>query len=209
MADESTDASNIEQLVISIRWVDKEMTVCEEYIGLMPVTQINADTIVVCIICAAAYESQNSRCSWTCSTMTGTTNGVAAQIKKLKERCLLVHCYCHSLNLAVRDTIKNIPLLKDTLDIAYEITKLIRRVLEERRNSTENKQNFWDKWNVISMYTMWTHQLGNRLPNKVDSPSCITECYSEELVNFDEAVGMDTRQHQWLWHEGKNNWSAD
>ena len=32
-ADESTDVSNIEQLVICIRWVDKEMTVCEEYIG--------------------------------------------------------------------------------------------------------------------------------------------------------------------------------
>ena len=28
MADESTDASNIEQLVICILWVDKEMTVC-------------------------------------------------------------------------------------------------------------------------------------------------------------------------------------
>ena len=30
MADESTDASNIEQIVICIRWVDKEMIVCEE-----------------------------------------------------------------------------------------------------------------------------------------------------------------------------------
>ena len=29
MADESTDASNIEQLVICICWVDKEMTVCD------------------------------------------------------------------------------------------------------------------------------------------------------------------------------------
>ena len=33
MADESTDVSNSEQLVICIRWVDKEMTVCKEYIG--------------------------------------------------------------------------------------------------------------------------------------------------------------------------------
>ena len=47
MADESTDASNIEQLVICICWVDKEMTVCGQYIGLMPVTQTNANIIVV------------------------------------------------------------------------------------------------------------------------------------------------------------------
>ena len=38
-ADESTCASNIEQLVICICWVDKKMTVCKEYIGPMPVTQ--------------------------------------------------------------------------------------------------------------------------------------------------------------------------
>ena len=36
MANESTDASNIEQLVICIHWVDKEMRVCKEYIDLMP-----------------------------------------------------------------------------------------------------------------------------------------------------------------------------
>ena len=49
MADESTDVSNIKQLLICICWVDKEMTVCEEYICLMPVAQTNADTIAFCI----------------------------------------------------------------------------------------------------------------------------------------------------------------
>ena len=52
---------------------------------------------------------------------------VAAQIKNLNEKCLLLHCYSHSLNLAVRDITKNIPWLKDTLDMAYEITKLIKK----------------------------------------------------------------------------------
>ena len=55
------------------------------------------------------------------------TNGVAAQIKKLNEKCLLKYCNCHSLNLAVGDTLKNIPLLKDTLNMAYKITKLIKK----------------------------------------------------------------------------------
>ncbi len=34
---------------------------------------------------------------------------------------------CHSLNLADGDTIKNIQLLKHTLDMTYEITKLIEK----------------------------------------------------------------------------------
>ena len=58
-----------------------------------------------------------------CLTMTGTKNWVAAQFKKLNEKCLLTHYYCHS-NLAISDTIKNIPLLKDTHDMASEIIKL-------------------------------------------------------------------------------------
>ena len=79
------------------------------------------------------------KCYNACSTITGTKNGVGAQTMKLNEKCLLTHLYCHSLNLAVRNAI-NIRLLKDTLDKAYEITKLLRRVLKERQNSTENKQ---------------------------------------------------------------------
>ena len=126
-------ASNIEQLVICILWVDKEMTVRAEYIGLMPGAQTNVDTIVVCIkdvllhvnlriqdACGQYYDG--------CSTMTGTKDGVSAQIKKLNEKCLLSQSYCHSLlNLAVGYTIKNIALLKDALDMAYEVTKLIKK----------------------------------------------------------------------------------
>ena len=133
MAGESTDISNIQQLVICIHWADKEMTVCEEYIGLMPVARTNADTIVVCIndvLLRMNRRIQDTRgqCYDGCSTMTATKNGVAAQIKKLNEKCLVIHCYCPSLNLAVGDTIKKKnPLLKDTLDMAYEITKLIKK----------------------------------------------------------------------------------
>ena len=62
-ADESTDASNIEQPLIYMLDVDKEMTVCEEYIGLM---QSLRQTRYNCFHqrCAAEDESWNSRCSW-------------------------------------------------------------------------------------------------------------------------------------------------
>ena len=50
MADESTNASNIEQLVIFTYCVDKETTVCEEYIGQMPATQISFASKMCCCI---------------------------------------------------------------------------------------------------------------------------------------------------------------
>ena len=78
-------------------------------IGLMLVAQTNADTIVICIkdvlLCInLRIRDACGQCYDGYSTMTGTKNGVAAQIKKLNKKCLLTHCYCHSLNLAVRDT---------------------------------------------------------------------------------------------------------
>ena len=79
MADENTDASTIERLVICIHWVDKEMTGNEEYIGLMP--QTNADTIVVStkevLLCMnLRIQDAHGKCYDGCSTMTGTKNGV-------------------------------------------------------------------------------------------------------------------------------------
>ena len=77
------------------------MIVCKEYIDLMPVAQTNADTKVICtkdVLLHVNIRIQDARgqCYNGCSTMTGTKNGVAAQILKQNEKCLLTHNYCHS-----------------------------------------------------------------------------------------------------------------
>ena len=38
---------------------------------------------------------------------------------------MFTHCYDHAPNLAVSDTITNLPRMKDCLDTCYEIVKLI------------------------------------------------------------------------------------
>ena len=63
------------------------MTVCEEYISLMPVAQTNADTIIVCIKDVLLHmnlriQDAHGLCYNGCLTITGTKNWVAAQIKK-------------------------------------------------------------------------------------------------------------------------------
>ena len=91
-----TDESNIEQLVICLCWVDKEMTVCEECIGLLPVAQTNADTIIVCFNDVLLHmnlriEDVQGQCCDGCSTW--NQKWVAAKIKKLNNKCVLKHCY--------------------------------------------------------------------------------------------------------------------
>ena len=46
MADEVTDSSNREQLIICSRWVDNQLTAHEEFIGLYSVDKIDAVTLV-------------------------------------------------------------------------------------------------------------------------------------------------------------------
>ena len=65
-----------------------------------------------------------------CSTMSGYKNGVAVKIKAEKIRALYTHCYYHSINLALGDTVKNCPVLKDTIDDTCEWTKLVKKSLK-------------------------------------------------------------------------------
>ena len=49
MADEVTDASNREQVVVCFRWVDSDFEPHEDFVGLHKVDKINADTLVAVI----------------------------------------------------------------------------------------------------------------------------------------------------------------
>ena len=52
-------------------------------------------------------------------------NGVATQIANEEKRAVFIHSYGHALNHTIGDAVKNSSILQDTLDIAYEISKLI------------------------------------------------------------------------------------
>ena len=111
--------------------------------------------------CAAVYESQNSRCSWVVLWWMFDHDWkqyVAAQIKKLNEKCLLILCYCHSLNLAVRDILKNIPLLNNTLDTCYEITDKKKQSYKRGRISQKTSR-------ISGTNGMWFQCIRYRLTN--------------------------------------------
>ena len=59
--------------------------------------------------------------------MKGEKKGVAKQIKGIEKKALLTHCYTHSLNLAVGDTIKESKIMRDALETTHKITKLVKK----------------------------------------------------------------------------------
>ena len=131
MADEVTDSSNREQVVVCLRRVDKDLEAHEEFIGLYKVTETSADTITTAlsdVLCRMDLSISNCRgqCYDGASNMSGVRRGGATQFLTEEPRALYNHCYGHALNLAIGDTIKQVKLLRDTLDTCFEMSKLLK-----------------------------------------------------------------------------------
>lgn len=58
--------------------------------------------------------------------MRGARNGVEKQLSDKESRAVYIHCYGHALNLAAADSIKNSKVMKDALNVTYEVSKLIK-----------------------------------------------------------------------------------
>jgi len=58
--------------------------------------------------------------------MSGIKSGAAKQICDIQSSALFTHCYDHALNLVASDVLKQSKLMRDALDLAHEITKLIK-----------------------------------------------------------------------------------
>ena len=123
MADESTDITNHEQLVICIRWVDKDLNPHEDFIDATTLTKVIKDITLRLGLDSSKLRGQ---CYDGCSTIKGLKKGVSTQINVVDGRTLCTHCYCHALNLACNDSIKDCRLIREALDTSYEITKLVK-----------------------------------------------------------------------------------
>ena len=72
------------------------------------------------------FSKVRGQCYYGASTMSGGKSGVAKLIMDIEPRALYTHCYGHSINLAVNDTIKTSKPIKNALATTHEITILIK-----------------------------------------------------------------------------------
>ena len=141
MADEVSDASNIEQVAICLRSIDDNFDAHEDFVGMHAVECIKADTLVQVLkdtLLRMNLPIANCRgqCYDGAANMAGARHCVAAQILLEELRATFTHCYGHALNLAAGDTIKKKDL-RNTLDVTLEISNLIK--FSPRRNATFQK----------------------------------------------------------------------
>ena len=130
MADEVTDASNREQVVVCFQWVDDNFEPYEDFVGLYKVDKIKADTIVfvlkdVILRLNLSINQSRGQCYDVAANMAGSRCGAAVQILQEESKAIFLHWYGHALNLAASDVVKQNKILRDVLDTTAEISKLL------------------------------------------------------------------------------------
>ena len=97
MADETADVSNAEQLVICLRWVDDDLQAHEEFIGMKPIANRKANTIVreikdVLLRMNLGIEDARGAYFDEVATMDGAKSGIVTQLKSLNGKIPFTHC---------------------------------------------------------------------------------------------------------------------
>ena len=96
MVDETTDFSNVEQVVILIRWVSEKFEVFEEFVGLYEVASTGADIIYGVISDVfqrlnVAVSKVRGQCYDGAATMSGKKSGVATRLCAEEPRAVFTH----------------------------------------------------------------------------------------------------------------------
>ena len=125
-----------EQMVLHVclLYVDDSLEVHEERLRLYSLESTSADVFVTVIqdilLCMnLAISTCHGQCYNGSKNMCGWWSGVATRITHLESRAPYTHCYGYTLNLAIQDTVKGVKVMEDTLNTVYEITKLIKSLL--------------------------------------------------------------------------------
>ena len=130
LADEATDTSNKEQLVICIRWVDEEFKIHEDPVELIDLPKTDSATITSALKdCLIGFSLSISQCCGQAydgaSNMSGHLSGVAARIEQDVPAAIFVHCFAHCTNLCLQSAGRQCVPIRDALDLVIEISQLI------------------------------------------------------------------------------------
>jgi hypothetical protein len=133
LADETRDASGTEQLTVCMSWVDKSLSVQENFLGLFSLSGLgqSAEIITKClkdvlIRCQLPFADLHGQGYDGASTMSGAVSGVAQRVKEFSPNAHFIHCLAHCLNLAVSDSAKTVSFIQAALDLVHQLVTFVR-----------------------------------------------------------------------------------
>ncbi len=193
MMDETTDASNREQVTLVFRSVSDKLDVNEDFLGLYTVPSIHSRILKEVMddcLCRLniPYSRVRGQCYDGASTMSGARSGVAKLIMDEEPRAVYTHCYGHSINLAVNDAIKHSKVILNALDTTHELTKLIKfsprreEIFRELKKQHDLLNDYHSAGMRLLCPTRWTV--------RADALASIISNYEVLLKTWEEALDV-------------------
>ena len=119
----------------------------EDFVGVYETASTTAETITTIIkdaLCRLGLDLIDCRGQAYdgASNMSGRLSGVQAKISADYPKAIYIHCLCHSPNLAVQDSSRNVLLIRKTLDTVQELSNLIHYSPKRKCLLDKVKQDF-------------------------------------------------------------------
>ena len=134
LVDETKDLSKKEQVSIVLRYVDSKGMLHEHFLTFVEAASLTAESLTEYIL--DTLHTFHLDPNWIisqgydgASVMSGQCSGVQRRIRDVAPNALYVHCYAHTLNLVLVDSVKMVPYateffsLLETLYIFVSTTK--------------------------------------------------------------------------------------
>lgn len=131
LADETSDISINEQMVVCLRTVDDNLDVEEHFLGLYETSFTDSETLYkiindVLLRYSLGIEDCRGQCYDGASNVSGSISGLQKRILSDEPRALYVHCNAHNLNLVVQDSFQKISSIRDFLALIKDLINFVR-----------------------------------------------------------------------------------
>ena len=109
IADETKDCSKIEQMTISIRYVETDGVICERFLTSTELSNLNTLSLsnyILNVLQQFQLDPQwiVSQCYDGAAVMSGRCSGVQQRLRAVALNARYIHCYAHTLNLVLVDS---------------------------------------------------------------------------------------------------------
>ena len=113
LADETKDASKKEQMAVVVRYVDERAVIQERFLTFVEAKNLTAESLTAYLISTLTKYQLDPACIVSqgydgASVMSGSCSGVQQRLKEVAPYAMYVHCYAHTLNLALVDCVKSV-----------------------------------------------------------------------------------------------------
>ena len=130
ISDETSDISRHEQVSLVVTYIDQQGQKRESFLKFLKTDQTDGESLFHLLsnsisdlgldlkkVVGLGFDGASNMC--------GVNKGVATRFKEVSPHAIYVHCYGHLLNLATKDCLSGVTLLRNTLGVAQSLYNFI------------------------------------------------------------------------------------